>query len=62
MWVKLLMGDNNLNNIAKIFFSNVHNHIEEKKLTILQKLNKYFTLKKHFFSRFNESIIEFTLN
>ncbi len=47
MWVKLLMGDYNLNNIAKILIKNVHNHIEKKKLTILQKLNIYFTPNKY---------------
>jgi hypothetical protein len=32
MWVKLLIGDNNLNNIAKKNnYKNVHNCIEENK-------------------------------
>jgi hypothetical protein len=37
------MGDSNSNNIATNFIFNVQNHIEEKKLTIFQKLNIYFT-------------------
>jgi hypothetical protein len=43
IWAKLLMGDKNLNNITNVFFLIVKNHIKEKKLTILQKLNIYFT-------------------
>jgi hypothetical protein len=31
MWIKLFMGDYNLNNIAKVFLKIVHNHIEDKK-------------------------------
>jgi len=30
MWVKLLMGDYNLNNTQKVFLKIIHNHIEEK--------------------------------
>jgi hypothetical protein len=43
------MGDNNLNNIAKIFFSNVHNHIEEKKTSNSSKIEQIFYIKKTFF-------------
>jgi len=42
MWVKLLMGDNNLNNIAKKININVHNHIQEKKTYNSSKIEQIF--------------------
>jgi hypothetical protein len=45
MWVKLLMGDYNLNNIAKILIKNVHNHIEKKKTYNSSKIKYIFYTK-----------------
>ncbi len=63
MWVKLLMNDYNLNNITKKKIKKLNIiKLKEKKLTILEKLNIYFTQQKYLFFKFNEITLEFTLN
>ncbi len=62
MWVKLLMGDNNSNNITNSFFQLYKIILRKTKLLILQNLNIYFTQQKYICYRFNESTFEFTLN
>jgi len=46
IWVKLLMGDNNLNNIVKVYFLIVQNHIEETKIYNSSKIEYiFYTIK-----------------
>jgi hypothetical protein len=52
MWVKLLMGDNNLNNIA-IYFLIAQNHIEEKKTYNFSKIENIFYTIKNIYQIFN---------
>ncbi len=57
------MNDYNLNNITKKKIKKLNIiKLKEKKLTILEKLNIYFTQQKYLFFKFNEITLEFTLN
>jgi hypothetical protein len=46
MWVKLLMGDYNLNNTQNLKKKIIHNHIEEKKTYNFSEIEHIFYTTK----------------